>query len=223
MFKKINLLSFLLFCFATFQMIAADLSIDMNFDTKRANTRDNFLVLVYANQASVDGYDAISGASKLKTTQALDAFRYDTPETKNLAMPEGLRSLLLYSVASWKTAKQDDFKVTKVGDNLIITFIHRNNAYRITATNGELSLASSFEIAKNVCVQDNGGFILKPEYVLKPKSKLDKMSSADFAKMPFVPDTSSQDASRYFSGELQCTLEKNFLVVKGNLQEIMRF
>jgi len=223
MSKKIYVICLILLCFATFQIFAEDLSIDMNFDTKRSNPRDNFLVLVYENQASVDGYDAISGASKLQTTKELDAFRYDSFETKNLAMPEGLRSLLLYAVNSWKTAKQDNFKVTKVGDNLIITFIHRNNAYRITATNGLLSLASSFEIAKNVCVQDNGVFKLKPEYVLKPKSKLDKMSSADFAKMPFVPDTSSPEASRYFSGELQCSLKKHTLVVKGTLQEIMRF
>lgn len=174
-----------------------------------------FLWSADGGEMHVDGFDAAAGASKSKSTSLFNAVRFDESGKKK-AIPLGLRYLFLYSVAARAIATDDNLTVTQDGNNLVITFIHFGNAFKITAENGVLDTSSSFESASGLAERVDGKMILKPEYV-KDGADASQMANADWSKIHLIADVADDDASYKYAGKLPLSYAGGILEVKGTL------
>ena len=126
-------------------------SLDVRFNALAEDSANYFKWSEGGNAAVADGYDAATGASKAQSTTRFDAVRYDNETSKKAAIPSGLRSLVLFPIASFDTAVNDAFTVTENGKQLTIRFVHRGTAYQIiTVSNGKIDMATSFSTAAGV-------------------------------------------------------------------------
>lgn len=166
-----------------------------------------------------DKLDAASGASMAKSTEGLNAFRYDTPTTKKLAAPGGLRSLFLYAVADFDEIAYDSPIVTVKGKQVTVTYVHRGTVYKfVTDKDGNLDVLTGVSKASVGGQNANKVFELKSEFVKKGGDPL-KMADLDLSKVTFSPDAKATDASRWYEGKLAFAYDKGVLTVKGTLTE----
>lgn len=163
-----------------------------------------------------DSFDAASGASKAQSTTKFNVVRYDETGQKK-AIPGGLRGLVLYPVSPRSTADTDAFTVETQGNQITISFVHRNFAYRIvTDTNGRLNLSDGdFQMA-TVCDNVGGKFVLKDEYVKAGGDKAN-MADADWSKIPLAADRADSDAGYRYDGTLTLKYSNDVLTMTGNL------
>jgi hypothetical protein len=173
-----------------------------------------------------DGFDAATGASKVKSTSRFDqAVTYDIPANAakytGYTLPVGLRSLLLYPVAPDSVRSNDNLTVTANGKQLVIRYVHRDSAYEIaTDTNGKLDVATGCKIARGVAsTEDQHSFTLKPEFSKTGQASGD-MKDFDWSKATLIPDVFSPNATRRYTGALDVALANNYLTIKGSLKEV---
>ena len=186
-------------------------SLDVRFNALAEDSANYFKWSEGGNAAVADGYDAATGASKAQSTTRFDAVRYDNETSKKAAIPSGLRSLVLFPIASFDTAVNDAFTVTENGKQLTIRFVHRGTAYQIiTDSNGKIDMATADNIA--------GKFLLKDEYLVAGGSKND-MNALDWTKITLTADTAAADATRSFEGTLDASYKNGILTVKGSLTQ----
>ena len=174
-------------------------SLDIRFNALAEDSTNYFKWSEGGNAVVTDGYDAATGASKAQSTTRFDAVRYDNETSKKAAIPSGLRSLVLFPIASFDTAVNDAFTVTENGKQLTIRFVHRGTAY---------------QIADNIA----GKFLLKDEYLVAGGSKND-MNALDWTKITLTADTAAADATRSFEGTLDASYKNGILTVKGSLTQ----
>lgn len=134
-----------------------------NWETKDKNYNDNF--------------DAVSGASKSRSTKRFRDFASDS-SGKNYLVPKSLRNLFLYAVASPELLKKDNLKIGQEGKKLTITFNHRQIDYKIeTDPNGILHVPEAFEDIPDTSLKTIYSGKLKanltPEGILTLKGRLD--------------------------------------------------
>lgn len=197
--------------------VAQKVTIDFRFNTEAADPK-NYFNWSADGKVVKDGFDAATGASKAQSTTGFNVVRYDSEATKKNAIPVGLRSLVLYPVASWDTATTDSFTVTQRGKQLVIRFIHRGTAYQVTTDNkGKIDTDDSFKIATGVADNIGGKFVVKAEY-LKAGGDNTRMSDLDWSKITLVDDEAAEDATVEYEGELRASLKKGILTVKGTLK-----
>lgn len=216
--KKAKFLIAALVLVAAAGMAAAQkVSIDFRFNTEAADAK-NRLNWSAAGKSVKDGFDAATGASRAQSTTGFNVVRYDSDATKRKAIPAGLRSLVLYPVASWDTATGDAFTVTANGRQLVIRFVHRGTAYQITTdSKGRIDTGASFKIATGVAENVGGKFMVKDEY-LKAGGDKANMADLDWSKISLVDDEASDDATISYDGELKAELKKGILTIKGKLK-----
>lgn len=194
-------------------------SLDIRFNALAEDSTNYFKWSEGGNAAVADGYDAATGASKAQSTTRFDAVRYDNETSKKAAIPSGLRSLVLFPIASFDTAVNDAFTVTENGKQLTIRFVHRGTAYQIlTDSNGKIDIATSFSTAAGVADNIAGKFLLKDEYLVAGGSKND-MNALDWTKITLTADTAAADATRSFEGTLDASYKNGILTVKGSLTQ----
>lgn len=194
-------------------------SLDVRFNALAEDSANYFKWSEGGNAAVADGYDAATGASKAQSTTRFDAVRYDNETSKKAAIPSGLRSLVLFPIASFDTAVNDAFTVTENGKQLTIRFVHRGTAYQIiTDSNGKIDMATSFSTAAGVADNIAGKFLLKDEYLVAGGSKND-MNALDWTKITLTADTAAADATRSFEGTLDASYKNGILTVKGSLTQ----
>lgn len=194
-------------------------SLDVRFNALAEDSANYFKWSEGGNAAVADGYDAATGASKAQSTTRFDAVRYDNETSKKAAIPSGLRSLVLFPIASFDTAVNDAFTVTENGKQLTIRFVHRGTAYQIiTDSNGKIDMATSFSTAAGVADNIAGKFLLKDEYLVAGGAKTD-MSALDWTKITLTADTAAADATRSFEGTLDASYKDGILTVKGSLTQ----
>lgn len=197
--------------------VAQRASIDFKYNVL-ADATGNYVNWSADGKSVKDTFDAASGASKAQSTEEFNVVRYDA-SGKLKATPQGLRNLLLYPVSPRSVADNDNLSVQENGKQLVITFIHRNNAFRITTdASGKLNMDSCFEVAANVAENVGGKFILKEEFV-KEGGDATVMADADWSKLPLAKDVADADASYKYVGELKTTYKKGVLTIKGNLKK----
>lgn len=168
-----------------------------------------------------DGFDAASGASKAQSTTKFNVVRFDATG-KKLAVPEGMRALVLFPVATSAVAKGDNFTVKSEGAKVTISFIHRGTAYVITSDDkGNIDMASSFRKAASLADNIGGKFTLKDEYLLAGKDKID-MASLDWSKVKLVADVADADAGYKYTGSLKASYAGGVLTIKGNLKKVTK-
>lgn len=195
---------------------AQKVTIDFKFNTLTGDS-SNYFNWVADGKVVKDGYDAKTGASKAGSTALFDTVRYDSADTKNAAIPVGLRSLVLFPLAGYDTAKNDALSVAENKRQLTIRFVHRGNAYQVkTDDKGRIDLDNAFSMAPGVADNIGGKFLIKAEY-LKEGGNSANMADLDWSKITLVPDTVAEDALKSYSGTLNTTFKKGILTIKGNL------
>jgi hypothetical protein len=100
--------------------------------------------------------DAVTGASKLGSTAAFNAYRLDAKG--KASMPSSLRGLFLFSVSPESTRAADVLSVSKAsGGAITIRYIHRGSAYEIvTDEKGQLLLPTEEIKTRKIGHTDNG-------------------------------------------------------------------
>jgi hypothetical protein len=216
--KKTVLAAGAVFAVFLFSAAAQKATIDYRFNTVKDDGK-NYFNWSADGKSVKDGYDAASGASKLKSTSGFDVVRYDSTGKKQ-AVPGGLRALVLFPVAVRAIADADAFTASSEGKAVTITFIHRGTAYKITSSDkGVIDLSTSFQIAKDVGTNLGGNFILKDEYVKAGGNKA-RMADIDWSKVTFMPDTADKSADYTYTGTLAAAVKDGVLTVKGSLNKV---
>jgi len=216
-----------------------DLKIDYQFNTT-ANDPANYLSFSGPQRfgtANKDAYDAVSGASKQKST-ALFSTAYQTDIAGKAAFPAAARCVLLYPVQYPQGRLEDNLTVTKAGSGVItIQFSHRGTAYRIiTDAQGILTFP------KANCAMRVIGYIVGegPQVISKDFSTDGTAAKIDWAKVwnantpsgnaitgpnapagaktgPFVNDVETSSIF-HFAGPLQFTYDGKILKINGTLK-----
>jgi hypothetical protein len=194
------------------------LTIDMSMDLNKENYAGNYFNWSTGSTSVKDKFDAATGASIGGSTEGFNIVRYDADATKKLALPGTIRNLVLFPVSDWATKVNDDLKVVASGNQLTMTFIHRDTAYYFqTDASGKLDMATGCKSAK-VAENVGGSFQLLPAFV-KDGGDITKMSDADWSKINLTADAAPADASRRFVGSLTAKYTNGVLTLKGSLNE----
>jgi hypothetical protein len=203
----------------------ATTDIDYRMNTSAADTA-NYFKWKAKNESVTDGFDAVTSASKAKSTSRFDqAVTYDIPANAakhtGYALPGGLRGLLLFPVASDDTRADDQLTVTANGKQVTIRYVHRDSAYEIaTDANGKLDVTTACKIARGVATtEDQHTFTLKPEFS-KTGDASGNMADFDWSKATLTPDVYTSTALRHYTGALDVALANNVLTIKGALKEV---
>ena len=205
---------------ATFTAAAQKATIDMKY---KVGTDDaaNYINWSADGTSVKDGFDAASGASKAQSTSKFNVVRFDATG-KKLAVPAGMRALVLFPVATSAVAKGDNFTVKSEGAKVTISFIHRGTAYVITSDDkGNIDMATSFQVAAGLADNVGGKFTLKDDYLLAGKDNTD-MASLDWSKVKLVADVADADAGYQYTGSLKAAYKDGVLTLKGNLKKVTK-
>jgi hypothetical protein len=227
---------FVLACFVAVGTLSAqNLIIDFQYNVSGPDA-GNYLTftgpLRYIT-VSKDTYDAVSGASKQKSTTLFTP--YQTDITGKAAFPAGVRGLFLYPVSDDGTRQNDNLNVSKARNGVItIQYAHRGTAYRIvTDAQGRVTFPHG-AYSKRVI-----GFIQgsNPQVISRDFSSDGTAARIDWAKVwdtrvaagSAIPgnDTARTGAIEndwetstifYWTGPLQFTFDRNILKISGTLR-----
>ncbi|MDR2900336.1 MAG: hypothetical protein LBV20_02290 [Treponema sp.] len=217
--RKIAVLAILVLLMSAVSVFAQSVRIDYRMNVRAADPSGNYLKWSLGSLNVSDALDTATGASKMKSTAQFDAVRYDSADTKQAAIPGGLRSLMLFPIADWNTAVSDSLLVGTNGKQVLIRYVHRGNAYEFrTDTNGKLDILTGCKIAAGIADNNNNTFVLKPAY-LKPGQDPQKMSNLDWTKIRLANDKFSPTATRHYEGKLDVAYVDGILTIKGTLTE----
>ncbi|MDR3161592.1 MAG: hypothetical protein LBU28_08275, partial [Spirochaetaceae bacterium] len=130
---------------------AQDLTIDYRYDISGA-ARGNYLSYVSAIRyiaADKDTFDAVSGASKQKSTSLFAPIQTDIMGRATIS--SGFRGLLLFPLAPDSIRTDDNLHVYKEGPVITMEYVHRGVAYRIqTDRNGNISFPRGNYVMRTV-------------------------------------------------------------------------
>lgn len=211
--KKLFLLTF---CILFTSVFLNAQKVSLNFRYNPEAQKGNFFEWKNDSGKTKDSYDAVTGASKKRTNQYFKSVWYDSSSKKRL-LPKALVSLFLYAVNSPETAVTDCWKIEQNEKQLLISFVHRGNVYRIlTDENGFISLTESCAVACGAAENRGGSFFVKEEFLL-PQSDPSDMNGINAELLEFVPDIADSDAPNVYSGMLKASYKKNILTVQGTL------
>lgn len=202
-------------------VVAQDFTVDFRTNILAADT-GNYLTWSLGSHKVTDKLDAATGASTSKSTEELNAVRYDTAEAKKATMPGGLRSLFLFAMGTPDSIKADNVTAVAKGKQVTVTYVHRGTVYQfVTDKDGNLDVLTGVTKASVGAQNADKVFELKPEFVKKGGDKL-KMADLDISKAKFGPDAKAADASRWYEGKLAFAYDKGVLTVKGTLKEMKK-
>jgi len=130
-----------------------------------------------------------------------------------------LRNLLLFPVSSFEVPTADAFTVVSDKNGIVVRFVHYGTAYQLTTdAKGNFDLTTGAKVAKQICENVGGAFVLKPEFV-KAGGDVKKMADLDWSKLTLVADARDPAATRWYEGKLAFGYKDGVLTVKGNLVE----
>jgi hypothetical protein len=220
-------------------LFAQDLSIDYRYNTARPDP-DNYLTYKSAIryiEASEDAYDAVSGASKYKSTSLFAPIQTDIMGRATIS--GGLRGLLLFPLAPPETRIEDNLRVYKEGNVIVMEYVHRGVAYRIrTDERGSISFPRGSYVMRTI------GYIKghDPQVISRDFSADGTAAGVDWKKVwdPSIPSgrpvASGEDARTgpiqndygdmmamfNWDGTLQVRFENSILTIKGTLRPVKR-
>jgi hypothetical protein len=130
---------------------AQDLSIDYRYNPSGPDER-NYLTYTSAIRyiaAEKDSFDAVSGASKQKSTSLFAPIQTDIMGRATIST--GLRGLLLYPLSADSTRTEDALHVYKEGNIITMEYAHRGVAYRIqTDKNGNITFPRGSYVMRTI-------------------------------------------------------------------------
>lgn len=197
---------------------ANQVSVEFRFDVENDGSDSNYFYWTADGSAVCeDGFDATTGASIAKSTTGFNVVRYDNENDRKKAIPLGLRNLMLEAVSPRSVPVGDYFTVNQTGKKLLITFVHRGTAYRITTDDdGMLDTASSFEIAGDLIEKVDGKSVVKKEFAIAG-ADVSNLANVDLTKVTFVQDVADAEAKQKYSGKLSTAYVDGVLCVTGTL------
>jgi len=231
---------FVLFVLVGASLIAQDLTIDFQLNTRRADPRNNFFPFegpIRYMAADRDQVDTTTGASRQMSTEKFQPYRYDVLG-KN-AFPDTLRDLFLYGVNMYDAMEADAFDISEDGGVITINYSHRGTAYQvITDRNGVVSLPAAQCSKRSIGYIQGGG----PQVISTDFSSNGTAARIDWDKVwdssvpggkivtagvdrrtgDIVADVAKSDSMYYWEGELQFEWRRNILTVTGGLDAVAR-
>jgi hypothetical protein len=205
--------------FATgFLVTAQEVALDMRYHVLKPELARNYLNWSIGSRNIRDSLDATTGASRARSTRELDAFRYDSPETRRYTIPAGLRQLLLFPVCPERYTNLFHLTVLEEGQKLVIRFILDGTVYQIrTDDRKQIDVKNAFSKAEGITVTNALVPVnIKPEYLLPGGGAAD-WNSLDWSKIQWRSDTADVNASRTYKGMVSAGYTGGVLTVKGTL------
>jgi hypothetical protein len=218
---------------------AQDLAIDYRYDTSGA-PGGNYLSYRSAIRyiaADKDTFDAVTGASKQKSTSLFAPIQTDIMGRATIS--GGFRSLLMFPLAPDTTRIDDNLHVYKEGPVITMEYAHRGVAYRIrTDRNGSISFPRGNYVMRSIGYIQGAG----PQVISRHFSRDMTASSIDWNKVwdPAVPpgqlvapgsdartgpiqnDYGDMMAMFNWDGTLEVKFENAVLTIQGVLRPVKR-
>jgi hypothetical protein len=218
---------------------AQDLTIDYRYDTS-GSSRGNYLSYSSAIRyiaADKDTFDAVTGASKQKSTSLFAPIQTDIMGRATIS--GGFRSLLMFPLASDATRIEDNLRVYKEGPVITMEYVHRGVAYRIqTDRNGNIGFPRGNYVMRTVGYIQGAG----PQVISRDFSPDGTAAAIDWKKVwdPAVPsgqpvaqgnetrtgpiqnDYGDMMAMFNWDGTLEVQFENPILTIKGVLRPVKR-
>jgi hypothetical protein len=218
---------------------AQDLSIDYRFDLS-GRAEGNYLSYTSAIRyiaANKDSFDAVSGASRQKSTSLFAPLQTDIMGKATIS--GGFRSLLMFPLAADSVRIEDNLHVYQEGAVITMEYVHRGAAYRIQTDNrGNISFPRGSYVMRTI------GYIRgeDPQVVSSDFSTDRTAAGVDWKKVwdpqtpsgrPVVPGSDSLtgpiqndygDMMAMFNwdGTLEVRFENSILTIQGVLRPIKR-
>ncbi|MDR2739321.1 MAG: hypothetical protein LBB68_05775 [Treponema sp.] len=218
---------------------AQDLTVDYRYNTSGRN-EGNYLSYQSAIRyiaADKDAFDAVSGASKQKSTSLFAPIQTDIMGRATIST--GFRGLLLFPLGPDTLRTDDSLHVYKEGSVITMEYVHRGVAYRIqTDRNGNISFPRGNYVMRSV------GYIegYDAQVISRDFSRDMTAASIDWKKVwdPGVPsgqlvaqgndaktspiqnDYGDMMAMFNWDGTLEVKFEDPILTIKGVLRPVKR-
>ncbi|MDR2110396.1 MAG: hypothetical protein LBP32_03725 [Spirochaetaceae bacterium] len=218
---------------------AQDLTIDYRYDTS-GSVQGNYLSYRSAIRyiaADKDAFDAVSGASKQKSTSLFAPIQTDIMGRATIS--SGFRGLLLFPLAPDTMRTGDKLHVDKEGPVITMEYVHRGVAYRIqTDRNGNIGFPRGNYMMRSIgYIQGNDSQVISRDF-----SRDMTAASIDWKKVwdPEVPsgqlvsqgneartgpiqnDYGDMMAMFNWDGTLEVQFEDPILTIKGVLRPVKR-
>ena len=220
-------------------LFAQDLTIDYRYNTARPDPENHlsYKSAIRYIEAAGDAYDAATGASRYKSTSLFAPIQTDIMGKATIS--GGLRGLLLFPLAPPETPVEDNLRVYREGNVIVMEYVHRGVAYRIrTDERGSISFPRGSYVMRTI------GYIKghDPQVISRDFSSDGTAAGVDWKKVwdPAVPSgrpvTSGEDARTgpiqndygdmmamfNWDGTLQVRFENSILTIKGTLRPVKR-
>jgi hypothetical protein len=217
---------------------AQDLTIDYRYNVSRQDG-GNYLSYTSAIRyiaAEQDSFDAVSGASRQKSTSLFAPIQTDIMGRATIST--GFRGLLLFPVSPDTTPVEDTLHVYKEGNVITAEYVHRGVAYRIqTDQQGNISFPRGSYVMRTI------GYIegYNPQVLSQDFSTDRTARTVDWRKVwdpntpsgssipgtdtktgPIQNDFGDMMAMFNWDGTLQVTLDNSILTIKGVLRPVKR-
>jgi hypothetical protein len=220
-------------------LFAQDLSIDYRYNVSGPDS-GNYLTYKSAIryiEANKDTYDAATGASKSKSTSLFAPIQTDIMGKATISA--GLRGLLLFPLSNDSTRIEDNLRVYKEGNSIIMEYVHRGVAYRIqTDEKGNITFPRGSYVMRAI------GYIKghDPQVISTDFSADGTASAVDWKKVwdpgspsgrtvapgenaktgPIQNDYGDMMAMFNWDGTLQVRFENSILTIQGTLRPVKR-
>ncbi|MDR1970326.1 MAG: hypothetical protein LBQ46_00245 [Treponema sp.] len=187
--------------------------------------------------AEKDSYDAVSGASRQKSTSLFAPIQTDIMGRATIS--QGFRGLLLYPLADDSLRRGNNLHVVKEGNIITMEYAHRGVAYRIqTDKNGNISFPRGSYVMRSI------GYIQgsDPQVISRDFSADGTAAGIDWKKVwdpaapsgrvvapgnsaltgPIQNDYGDMMAMFNWDGTLEVRFENNILTIAGTLRPVKR-
>jgi hypothetical protein len=218
---------------------AQDLSIDYRFDVS-GRTGGNYLSYTSAIRyiaANKDSFDAVSGASRQKSTSLFAPLQTDIMGKATIS--GGFRSLLMYPLAHDSLRSGNNLHVYNEGAIITMEYIHRGVAYRIQTDNrGNISFPRGSYVMRTVgYIKGEDPQVISTDFsadktaagvdwkkVWDPRTPSGRPvdSGSDSVTGPIQNDYGDMMAMFNWDGTLEVRFENSILTIQGVLRPIKR-
>jgi hypothetical protein len=218
---------------------AQDLCIDYRFDVS-GRTGGNYLSYTSAIRyiaANKDSFDAVSGASRQKSTSLFAPLQSDIMGRATIS--GGFRSLLMFPLAADATRVEDNLRVYKEGNVITMEYVHRGVAYRIrTDERGNISFPRGSYVMRTIgYIKGHDPQVISTDFsagktaagvdwkkVWDPKTPSGRTidSGSDAKTGPIQNDYGDMMAMFNWDGTLDVGFENSILTIKGVLRPVKR-
>jgi hypothetical protein len=225
--------------FFSLTLPAQDMSIDYRYNVSGPDA-GNYLTYKSAIryiEANRDSYDAVSGASRYKSTSLFAPIQTDIMGRATISA--GVRGLLLFAVAPDTTRVEDALRVRKEGKVITMEYVHRGVAYRIqTDANGNIGFPRGGYVMRTIgSIKGHDPQVIASDFstdrtvagldwkrIWDPGAPSGKPVSPgeDARTGPIQNDYGDMMAMFNWDGVLQVEFENSVLTIKGTLRPVKR-